>query len=127
MSLLIKGGRVVDSASGIDEILDIFIKGEKIVKLGKNINLSTKKIIDATDSIVIPGLIDMHTHLRDPGREDEETIRSGTLAAAKGGFTTVCCMPNTSPVIDDPSLVDYILRTSKKGRSGRNFAHSCYY
>jgi len=114
MSLLIKGGRVVDPASATDEVLDIFIQGEKIVKIGKSINLPAKKIIDATGSIVIPGLIDMHTHLRDPGREDEETIRSGTLAAARGGFTTVCCMPNTSPVIDDPSLVHYILRKAEK-------------
>ncbi len=116
MSLLIKGGRVVDPASATDEILDIFIQGEKIVELGKNINLSVKKIIDATGSIIVPGLVDMHAHLRDPGREDEETIRSGTLAAAKGGFTTVCCMPNTYPVIDDPSLVHYILtKTEKEG------------
>jgi len=114
MSLLIKGGRVVDPMSGTDEILDIFIRGEKILKIGKGITFSAKKIIDATDSIVIPGLIDMHTHLRDPGREDEETIRSGTLAAARGGFTTICCMPNTSPVIDDISLVRYILRKAEK-------------
>lgn len=114
MSLLIKGGRVVDPMSGTDETLDIFIRGEKILKIGKGINFSAKKIIDATDSIVIPGLIDMHTHLRDPGREDEETIRSGTLAAARGGFTTICCMPNTSPVIDDISLVRYILRKAEK-------------
>ncbi|NQS90541.1 amidohydrolase family protein, partial [Patescibacteria group bacterium] len=114
MSLLIKGGRVVDPMSGTDEILDIFIRGEKILKIGKGITFSAKKIIDATDSIVIPGLIDMHTHLRDPGREDEETIRSGTLAAARGGFTTICCMPNTSPVIDDISLVRYISRKAEK-------------
>ncbi|MCD6317470.1 dihydroorotase [Candidatus Aerophobetes bacterium] len=114
MSLLVKGGRLVDPASGTDEIMDIFIEGEKILKIGKNINLPAKKIIDATGSVVIPGLIDMHTHLRDPGREDEETIRSGTLAAARGGFTTICCMPNTSPVIDDPSLVHYILRRAEK-------------
>ncbi len=111
--LLIKGGRVLDPASNLDEICDVFIKGGKVRKIARNINLSYSELIDASDKIVIPGLIDMHVHLREPGREDEETIESGSRAAARGGFTTVCCMPNTDPPIDDPSLVKFIYEQAK--------------
>jgi len=111
--LLIKGGRVLDPASNLDEICDVFIKEGKVRKIARNINLSYSELIDASDKIVIPGLIDMHVHLREPGREDEETIESGTRAAARGGFTTVCCMPNTDPPIDDPSLVKFIYEQAK--------------
>lgn len=111
--LLIKGGRVLDPASNLDEICDVFIKEGKVRKIARNINLSYSELIDASDKIVIPGLIDMHVHLREPGREDEETIESGSRAAARGGFTTVCCMPNTDPPIDDPSLVKFIYEQAK--------------
>lgn len=84
--LLIKGGRVLDPASNLDEICDVFIKEGKVRKIARNINLSYSELIDASDKIVIPGLIDMHVHLREPGREDEETIESGTRAAARGGI-----------------------------------------
>ena len=111
--LLIKGGRVLDPASNLDEICDVFIKEGKVRKIARNINLSYSELIDASDKIVIPGLIDMHVHFREPGREDEETIESGSRAAARGGFTTVCCMPNTDPPIDDPSLVKFIYEQAK--------------
>ncbi len=111
--LLIKGGRVLDPASNLDEICDVFIKEGKVRKIARNIDLSYSELIDASDKIVIPGLIDMHVHLREPGREDEETIESGSRAAARGGFTTVCCMPNTDPPIDDPSLVRFIYEQAK--------------
>ena len=111
--LLIKGGRVLDPASNLDEICDVFIKKGKVRKIARNINLSYSELIDASDKIVIPGLIDMHVHFREPGREDEETIESGSRAAARGGFTTVCCMPNTDPPIDDPSLVKFIYEQAK--------------
>lgn len=111
--LLIKGGRVLDPASNLDEVCDVFIKEGKVRKITRNINLSCSELIDASDRIIIPGLIDIHTHLREPGREDEETIESGTRAAARGGFTTVCCMPNTDPPIDDPSLVKFIYEQAK--------------
>ncbi len=111
--LLIKGGRVLDPASNLDEMCDVFVKEGKVRKIARNINLSYSELIDASDKIVIPGLIDMHVHLREPGREDEETIESGTRAAARGGFTTVCCMPNTDPPIDDPSLVKFIYEQAK--------------
>jgi len=115
MSILIKKGKVIDPASGIEEILDILLEGERIKNISENIKTSGAEVIDADGRIVIPGLVDMHTHLREPGREDEETIQTGTRAAAEGGFTTICCMPNTTPPIDTPALVDYIFCEAKRG------------
>ncbi len=114
MKLLIKSGRVIDPKNKIDKVLDVFIENGKIVQLKPPSSLKKTqwKIINATGKIVVPGLIDMHTHLREPGREDEETIFSGTRAAACGGFTTVCTMPNTQPVIDSVSGVKFILTTA---------------
>jgi len=114
MAILIKGGKIVDPASGCEDLLDIFIEGERIKKIGRNIQSRGTEFIDAQGKVIIPGLVDMHTHLRQPGREDEETIRSGTLAAARGGFTTLCCMPNTTPPIDNPAMVEYIYREARK-------------
>lgn len=113
MSLLIKKGRVLDPASHLDKVLDIFIEDGRIKRIAKDIDLTSQEVIDASGKVVIPGLIDMHTHLREPGREDEETIESGTCAAARGGFTTICCMPNTDPAIDDPSLVEFIYKQAE--------------
>lgn len=98
--ILIKNGRVVDPANNRDEVLDILIKNGKIVDVSKNIKENNAEIIDAKNKIVMPGLIDMHVHSREPGREDKETIESVTLAALKGGVTTVLVMPNTTPAID---------------------------
>jgi len=100
MKLLVKNGRVIDPANNLDEVADILIEGARISKVAKNINNGAAKIIEAKNKIVIPGLIDMHVHLREPGREDKETVASGTLAAARGGITSVLAMPNTSPAID---------------------------
>jgi len=117
MKLLIKGGRVIDPASKTDRIADILIEDGKIVSIGKTPAISHQpsaiKVIDAQGKIVIPGLIDIHTHLREPGHEEEETIATGTQAAAKGGITTVCCMPNTHPVIDNQTTVEFILLKAK--------------
>ncbi len=114
MSLLIKKGRLIDPATNYDAVVDILVDGEMIKKIAPKINRSGHELIDAANKVVVPGLIDMHTHLRQPGREDEETIQSGTRAAAKGGFTTICCMPNTDPPIDDPSLVEFIYREAER-------------
>jgi len=114
MSLLIKKGRVVDPASSTDEILDILIEDGKIKRIDKDISLKSAQVIDASGKVVSPGLIDVHTHLRDPGREDEETIESGTRAAAKGGFTTICCMPNTEPPVDEPAVVEFIYKRAQE-------------
>jgi dihydroorotase len=100
MSLLIKGGRVVDPANNLDAVMDILVEDAKISKVAKNIKADADTVIDATDKIVMPGLVDMHVHLREPGREDKETIASGTKAAAKGGVTSVLAMANTLTPID---------------------------
>lgn len=100
MRLLIKNGRVIDPANNKDTALDILVEGSKIAKVEKNIKTSAQNLIDANNKIVIPGLVDMHVHLREPGREDKETVLTGTMAALKGGVTSVLAMPNTRPAID---------------------------
>ena len=110
MRILIKNGRIIDPANNSDRVADLLIEGGKIVKIGQKISvLSDTEVIDATGQLVVPGLIDIHTHLREPGYEYKETIRTGTLAAAAGGFTTICCMPNTNPVNDCKSVTEFIL------------------
>ncbi|MEK6728343.1 MAG: dihydroorotase [Candidatus Omnitrophota bacterium] len=108
MSILIKGGRVIDPANKIDAALDILIEGNKISKVAKNIKVQADSIIDVTNKIVAPGIIDMHVHLREPGREDKETVSSATAAAAKGGVTTVLAMPNTNPAMDCAESVELL-------------------
>lgn len=100
MKTLIKGGLVVDPARGTEEIADILLEDARIVKIAKNIARNSALVIDAAGKVVLPGLVDMHVHLREPGREDKETILSGTLAALKGGITSVMAMPNTMPCPD---------------------------
>ncbi|MGA8365900.1 MAG: amidohydrolase family protein, partial [Candidatus Acidiferrales bacterium] len=102
--LLIKNGRVLDPASKTDAALDILLDGERISKVGANLSApdakSDAEIFDAKGLIVAPGFVDLHCHLREPGQELSETIVTGTRAAVRGGFTAVCCMPNTQPVND---------------------------
>jgi dihydroorotase len=114
VKLLIKNGRVIDPSSHTDETLDILIDKKKIIDIKPKINSKDARIIDASRLVVTPGFIDMHTHLREPGFEDKETIRTGSLAAAKGGFTTIACMPNTFPVNDTRGVTEYILSEAKK-------------
>jgi len=114
MSILIKNGRIIDPSQNIDEIKDIFIKNNKIVSINSKIKETANTIIDATDKIISPGFIDMHTHLREPGEENKETIETGLLAALSGGFTTVCAMPNTIPPCDNQSHVNFLLNKTKK-------------
>ena len=106
--LLIKGGHVVDPANNRNEVCDILLEGAKIAKIGKKISCAEAKRIDATDKILMPGLIDMHVHLREPGREDRETVASATSAALKGGVTSVLAMPNTSVPIDCAENVELL-------------------
>jgi dihydroorotase len=112
--LLIKNGRVIDPSSGTDDTLDILIDKGKIVELKARIDAKEAKLIDASRLVVAPGFIDMHVHLRDPGQEDKETISTGSQAAAKGGFTSIACMPNTNPVNDNRGVTEYILSEAKK-------------
>ncbi|MCL2577120.1 MAG: dihydroorotase [Defluviitaleaceae bacterium] len=114
MKTLIKNGRVIDPANGIDALMDVLIENGKIISVTSSCNDNAKKIIDASGFWVTPGLIDIHVHLRDPGELHKETVKTGTRAAAAGGFTTVCCMPNTSPVTDSAERVEYINETAKK-------------
>lgn len=111
MNIVIKNGRVIDPGNKFDRIADIMLSDGKIVQIKPKIKYPKKKtkVIDAKDKVVVPGLIDMHTHLREPGHEEEETIATGTRAAASGGITSVCCMPNTHPVIDNQTAVEFIL------------------
>src|SRR6202162_2535365 len=102
--LLIKNGRVLDPASRTDAALDVLLDGERIAQVGANLSAPDAEIVDAKGLIVAPGFIDLHCHLREPGQELSETIATGTLAAARGGFTAVCCMPNTQPVNDSASV-----------------------
>ncbi|TCT14345.1 dihydroorotase [Natranaerovirga pectinivora] len=108
MRTLIKNGRVIDPATNKDGIYDILIEDGIIVKVGEKLEDEADKVIDARDSWVVPGLIDIHVHLREPGFEHKETIKTGSESAAKGGFTTICTMPNTNPVIDSEYLVEYL-------------------
>lgn len=116
MKILIKNGRVINPATNTDEKLDVLVNGEKIEKLGKNLQEQADRTIDAEDCWVTPGLIDVHVHLREPGYEYKETIATGTRSAAMGGFTTICCMPNTNPTIDSEIMVEYIkLKAEREG------------
>ncbi len=108
MSLLIKNGRVIDPVNKIDEVMDILVEHNKISKAAKNIKAEAKTIVDASGKIVGPGIVDMHVHLREPGREDKETVASATAAAAKGGVTTVLAMPNTQPAMDCSGSIELL-------------------
>jgi dihydroorotase len=114
--LLVKNGRVLDPASKTDAPRDILLDGERIVEIaapGKLTHSDGTQLFDATGLIVAPGFIDMHVHLREPGQENSETIETGTHAAARGGFTVVCCMPNTKPVNDNASITRFIVDRAK--------------
>lgn len=114
MKILIKNGRVIDPANNVDEVCDILVENSKISKVAKNIKTEVDNVIDATDKIVMPGLVDMHVHLREPGREDKETVATGTEAALHGGVTTVLAMPNTEPAIDCVENVRLLKEIIKK-------------
>lgn len=108
-TILIRGGHVIDPARGIDQIADLVITGDKISSMGRELKAPAgAEIISADNLIVCPGFIDLHCHLREPGFEERETIATGTMAAARGGFTTVCAMPNTSPPLDKEAAVRYV-------------------
>ena len=106
--LLIHGGHVIDPSQCIDQLGDLLIAEGKIVRVGGTVVPSETMNLDATGLVVCPGFIDLHCHLREPGFEDKETIATGTKAAATGGFTTVCCMANTNPPLDNPAVVDWL-------------------
>ncbi|MGH9779477.1 MAG: dihydroorotase [Candidatus Acidiferrales bacterium] len=117
--LLIKNGRVVDPASGLDDQRDLLIEGGRIAALDKGISRADAEVFDASNLIVAPGFIDLHVHLREPGKEGAETIATGARAAAAGGFTAVACMPNTQPVNDNPLVTRYIVGQAAQAGGAR--------
>ena len=106
--LIIRNGRVIDPASRLDAIRDVLVEDGRIAGIGEKLHVTGAEKFDASGLIVTPGFIDMHVHLREPGFEYAETIESGSRAAAAGGFTSICCMPNTSPVNDSATVTSYI-------------------
>lgn len=135
-SLAIRGGRVIDPANGVDAIADVLIVDGRVSAVGPDAGKDAEQAIDARGLLVCPGFVDIHTHLRQPGFEHKETIATGTLAAARGGFTTVCAMPNTEPPADTAATIEFVLRTAQaeglvrvlpigcvtKGRAGKELA-----
>jgi dihydroorotase len=113
-SLLITGGRVIDPASEFDAIADVLIRNGMVEAVGPSLKANGVPVFDATGAIVAPGFIDMHVHLREPGIEHAETIETGARAAAAGGFTSICCMPNTSPVNDSATVTSYIVQRARE-------------
>ena len=114
-SILIRQGRLIDPANGVDRQADVLVVDGVVTQIGQ-INDSAQTVIDAQDRLVVPGLIDLHVHFREPGDEEEETIASGSAAALAGGFTSVVCMPNTKPAIDEATRVEYIHRMGRQAR-----------
>ena len=114
MTTLIKSGRVINPAKNQDEICDLLVENGIITKCDKNIEGSFDEVINADGLLVMPGLIDLHVHLRDPGFEYKETIETGSKAAAKGGYTSICAMPNTKPAVDSVETVKYIKEKAKE-------------
>ncbi|MEW6365480.1 MAG: dihydroorotase [Acidobacteriota bacterium] len=114
MKLLIKNARAIDPSQGLDDTRDLLIVDGKIARVEPSISDGEAEVLEAVGLVVTPGFIDMHVHLREPGREDKETIKSGCEAAAAGGFTSICCMPNTNPVNDTRAVTDFILARAKE-------------
>ena len=113
--LLIRNGRVIDPSQGLDQGMDVLLENGHVAALGERLDVPAKtKVLDAAGLVVAPGFIDLHTHLREPGFEHKETIESGCRAAVAGGFTALCCMPDTDPVNDDPSVTSFILKRAEQ-------------
>lgn len=122
MSILIKNGRVID---GIEFKADVLIENGRIAKVGDLGDIAADKVIDANNAYVMPGLVDMHCHLREPGLEHKETIATGSKSAVRGGFTSIACMPNTNPVIDSPALARYVIMRGKEANYAKVYPIGC--
>lgn len=123
-TFVLKGGRVIDPASGLDATGDVRLEGGRVAALATKpgvVSAAGAEVIDCSGLFVVPGLIDPHVHLREPGAEQKETIASGTTAAVAGGFTTVCCMPNTTPCLDNAAMVAFVNARAAQAQSARVF------
>ncbi|MCL0082231.1 dihydroorotase [Dehalococcoidia bacterium] len=127
MNLLIQNGRIIDPSQGMDCVGDLLIANGRIAQIGKQVTIPDRQhsVLQAQGMIVCPGFIDLHCHLRQPGFEAKETIASGTKAAARGGFTTVCCMPNTNPPIDTQAVVEQVQRIASAEAAVRVLPIGC--
>ena len=123
--LLIRGGRVVDPSQGIDRIDDVLVQDGVVASIGGKAAAAAEETIDATGLIVCPGLVDMHVHLREPGREEDETIATGARAAVAGGFTSIACIPNTEPPIDTQANVEFIHQKAARADACNVFVVAC--
>jgi dihydroorotase len=112
--LLVKNGRVIDPASGLDGLRDVLVVDGRIAAVEENIEVGDAEVYDATGRVVAPGFLDIHVHLREPGIEHAETIETGARAAAAGGFSSICCMPNTIPVNDSPTVTSFIVERARR-------------
>jgi dihydroorotase len=122
MSILrINNGRVIDPSGHIDQVADLWIRDDKVLGIGAHPSLHADRVLDATGKIVCPGLIDMHVHLREPGREEDETIATGTAAALAGGVTSVACMPNTEPALDSQAAAEFVELQAKRAGNAKVF------
>ncbi len=114
MNTLLKNGTVIDYASNTQKKLDILIENDKISKIAEKIEVSADKVVDCTGLYIMPGMVDMHCHLREPGGEHKETIETGSKSAVAGGFTTICPMPNTNPTPDSAIVLEKIIQEAKR-------------
>lgn len=122
MKTLLKNGRILDPSQDLDTIGHLVIEDAQVAEFGPDVDMSDiDEVYDCTGMWITPGLVDPHVHLREPGQQHKETIVSGTQAAAAGGFTTVCCMPNTEPALDNPAIIDFILDKAASPEAGGVF------
>jgi dihydroorotase len=119
--LCIRNGRVIDPSQSLDQVTDLWVRDDRVVGTGPQADLHADRTIDATGKIVSPGLIDMHVHLREPGREEDETIATGTASALAGGVTSVACMPNTEPAIDSQADAEFVCLQAKRAGNANVF------
>src|SRR5579871_5599175 len=120
-TLRITNGRVIDPSQKLDQVTDLWIRGEQVLGVGPHPSTQADRTLDAAGKIVCPGLIDMHVHLREPGREEDETISTGTASALAGGVTSVACMPNTEPALDSQAAAEFVYLQAERAGNANVF------